>query len=121
MPQNAGAIGPHSRPHRLAKPDGRTREARYMRGVRDGLVRHVGSPSAVEAQLIERAAMLSLHVALFDRRAIANGGLSARDAREYLALHNSLVRTLARLGLKGAAQRPPSLAERLRAVTAAPR
>lgn len=111
---NTPPIGPYSSPKRLAKPDGRTREWAYVRHVRDELVRHVGgAPSAVEAQLIDRAAILSMHVALFDRRAIAAGGMTARDSREYLALHNSLIRTLMRLGTKGAAASTmaPSLAE----------
>ena len=100
----APRLGPHSRPDKLAIPDGRTREARHLRRVRAELIRHVGgAPSAVEMQIIDRAAMLSMHVSLFDRRAIAGGGMNARDSREYLALHNSLIRTLMRLKLNGEA------------------
>ena len=58
-------IGPYSRPHRLAKLDGRTREAALMRDTRARLIAHVGgSPSAVELALIERAAQLTLKVVL---------------------------------------------------------
>jgi len=95
---------------RRPKLDGRTREASLMRRVSEDLIRHLGSPSAVQRQLIERAAMLTVHIELFDRRAIANGGLDQGDAREYLDLNNSLVRILRQLGLKGADAKPPSLA-----------
>jgi hypothetical protein len=84
--------------------DGRTKEAALMRGVREDLVRHLGnSPSAVQSRLIDRIAMLSLHVALFDKRALESGGLSERDSRSYLAYSNSLSRCLRQLGLQPAA------------------
>jgi hypothetical protein len=52
-------IGPYSRPHMLAKIDGRTKESRLMAAARDELTRHVGgSPSHVQRVLIERAARL---------------------------------------------------------------
>lgn len=105
-------IGRYSRRYTLAKLDGRRREARLLQVARDELLAHVGgAPSAVQARLIERAAMLTLHVALFDARAIEANGLSDRDAREYLAYSNSLTRALAQLGIKAAALKPPSLAE----------
>lgn len=107
-------IAPYSRPHTLAKLDRRTREARLMQEVRDSLVAHVGGkPSAVQLQLIERAALLSLHVAMFDAKALEAGGLGERDSRQYLAYSNSLQRCLRELGLKGAAAREPTLAELL--------
>lgn len=107
------AVGPYSRPGSLGKLDGRSREARLMTAVRADLIAHLGgSPSPVELRLIDRAALLSLHIALFDRRALASGApLSERDSRAYLAYSNSLTRLLARLGIKGAAPPPPSLAE----------
>jgi hypothetical protein len=88
----------------LAKIDRRRREARLLETTRADLAAHVGgAPSAVQRRLIERAAMLTLHVALFDERAIAAQGMSERDAREYLAYSNSLTRTLKALGVDGAA------------------
>jgi hypothetical protein len=79
-----------------------------MKRVREDLTRHVGNPSAVQRALIDRAAMLTLHVALFDARALEAGGLSERDARQYLAYSNSLTRTMAQLGIRGGADRAPT-------------
>lgn len=85
-----------------------------MRQIRDDLTRHVGgAPSSVQRQLIERAAMLTLHVALFDAKALKAGGLSERDGRQYLAYSNSLARALAQLGMSPTSPRPPTLAEHL--------
>lgn len=108
--QKVRRVGPHSRPHTLAKLDRRTRESRAMEALREALIAHVGgTPSAVEAALIERCVTLALYVSLFDRKAFANGGLSERDAQQYLAYHNTLTRSLARLGLKGAPAPVPTL------------
>ena len=99
-------LGPHSRPGSLAKLDRRTREARLLEATGAALVAHLGgSPSAVERALIDRIALLTLHVSMFDRRALAAGSLSERDSRAYLAYSNSLSRALARLGIKS--RRPP--------------
>jgi hypothetical protein len=107
-------IGPHSRPNVLAKLDGRRREARLMQQIRQELLGHVGeSPSPVARALVERAVILSLHVALFDARALKAGGLSERDSRQYLAYSNSLGRALKQLGIKGAAAAGPTLQEAL--------
>ena len=107
-------VNPYSRPHTLAKLDKRTKEARLLRETRDRLIAHVGgAPSEVQLQLIERISMLTLHVGVFDRRAIEAGGLSERDRREYLAYSNSLERALRQLGVKGAAEKTPTLQEYL--------
>ena len=104
-------IVPYSRPHRLAKLDGRTREAALMRDTRARLIAHVGgSPSAVELALIERAAQLTLKVAQLDAKLDANA-MSDHDHRHYLAWSNSLTRTLEKLGMKGAAERSPSFSD----------
>jgi hypothetical protein len=103
------ALGPYSGATALAKLDGRRREAALMRQTRAALLAHIGpQPSAVALALAERAVMLTLHVALFDRRALEAGQLSERDSRQYLAYSNSLARALAQLGIKGAGeqQRP---------------
>jgi hypothetical protein len=114
MTEKARDIGPHSRPHALAKIDNRTKEARLLRETRSNLIAHLGGrPSEVQLQMIERIAMLTLHVSLFDRRAIENGGMGERDRREYLAYSNSLERALRQLGIRAAAEKPPSLAEHL--------
>jgi hypothetical protein len=96
----------------LAKLDQRTKEARLLRATVRDLTRHVGGhPSATQRALIERAAWLTLHVAQLDAKATATGGMTDHSARQYLAWSNSLTRTLRQLGLKGAAERAPTLAE----------
>lgn len=107
-------IAPHSRPHRLAKLDQRTREARLLATVRADLIKHLGgAPSAVQLALVDRAAMLSLHVAMFDSKALEGGGLSTDDAKKYLAYSNSLARCLRTLGLEPKSTPRRSLADEL--------
>ena len=91
-----------------------------MAGVRESLIAHLGgSPSPVELRLIDRAALLSLHIAMFDQLALASGApLSERDSRAYLGFSNSLTRLLARLGIKGAKPSPPSLVDVLAGIAA---
>jgi hypothetical protein len=114
-PKIARQIGPYSRRHRLAKLDGRTKEAALLRETRARLVAHVGgAPSAVQAELIERAAQLTLKVAQLDAKLDAKldaRSMTDHDHRHYLAWSNSLTRTLAHLGLKPAAERLPSFRE----------
>jgi hypothetical protein len=112
---NVLKIGPYSKPTRLAKLDGRRREAKLMRETREDLLRHVGgSPSAVQRQLIERAVMLTLQLQLFDAQALKSGGtMSERNSRSYLAWSASLCRTLRQLGVKGAPTVGPTIADLL--------
>jgi hypothetical protein len=102
-----------SRATRLDRLDRRTKESRLIEAVRRDLLSQLPSPSPVQRALVDRAAILSLHVALFDRDAIENGGLSIHGRDHYLAYSNSLTRVLKQLGLKGAAAAPnaPSLAD----------
>jgi hypothetical protein len=101
-------IGPHSRPHVLAKLDQRTREARYLRETVAALTEHVGTPTVVQRMLIQRAAALSLKLALLD----AEPTLSEHDMRAYSAWQNHLRLTLRELGATTPAQaEPQSLAE----------
>jgi hypothetical protein len=114
-PWNARGLLPYSRPAALAKLDQRTREARIMREARAELTAHVGgTPTATQKALIDRAAMLTLHLARMDAKAIESGELSGHASRQYLAWSNTLTRTLARLGLEGAPAPRMSLMERLR-------
>jgi hypothetical protein len=107
---DVSTIGPHSLS--LAKLDGRTREARLMRETRAALTAHVGgAPSATQRALIERACQLTLRLAAMDQRFADTGGQTDHDSRVYLAWSNSLTRTLREIGLKGAAERAPTLAE----------
>jgi hypothetical protein len=67
------------------------------------MVAHVGGkPSATQKALIERAAMLTLHLARMDMRAMEAGDLSDHASRQYLAWSNTLSRTLTQLGLEAA-------------------
>jgi hypothetical protein len=94
--QVAHQIGFYSRPHRLAKLDGRTREA-LLRETRARLIEHVGgSPSAVQSELIERTAQLTLKVAQLHAKLDANA-MTDHDHRHYLAWSNALTRTLDKL------------------------
>ncbi len=94
------SISPRSASKRLATLDKRRWEHAFMQDVRKQLMKHIGgAPSAVQAKLIERIAMLSLYVELFDRKAIDDGIMSEQDSRKYLAFSNSLVRLLAAIGI----------------------
>lgn len=94
-------IGPYSGSLALAKIDGRRKESKLLERVRSELIQHVGgNPTATQRAMIDRAAWLSLHIALMDARAIEEGSaLSERDSRQYLAWSNSLTRTLRELGI----------------------
>jgi hypothetical protein len=107
-------IGPHSRPDKLQIVDGRLAEAKLMARVRAELTQHLGgSPSATQRILIDRAAALSLHIHLMDRESARSGGMSERNGRQYLAWSNALTRVLKQIGLKGVADKPPSLQDYL--------
>jgi hypothetical protein len=108
------AIGPYSRPTTLRKLDQRTREAKHMQAVRRELTAHVGgAPSATQRALIDRFAWLSLHVAMLDAKTAERGEMTEHDSRTYLAWSNSLSRSLRALGIKAAAEKPPTLAQHL--------
>lgn len=100
-------ISAGSRPIALAKIDGRSPEARLIARTRADLTRHVGGkPTAVQKALINRIAILTMHVARIDKRAIEKGGMSEADSRTYLAHSNSLCRALGQLGLQSKADQP---------------
>ena len=60
------ALGPYSRATRLAHVDGRSREGRLLRSVRDELTNQIGNPSPAQKALIDRASWLSLRIAQLD-------------------------------------------------------
>jgi hypothetical protein len=94
-------IGPHSRPYRLAKLDGRTREAKLLGTIRADLTEHfAGQPSATQKLVIDQAAQLALRLALMDRRLAEGGVQSEADSKTYISLANSYARLMSRLGLK---------------------
>jgi hypothetical protein len=114
MSKSHRRIGPHSRLLARGSVDGRSREGRFLAAARAELAAHVGgAPSKAEAVLIDRVAWLRLHLALIDERAAGGNPMTGHDQRAYLALSNAVVRAMRQLGLKGAAERAPSLAEYL--------
>lgn len=84
-----------------------------MKRIRAELTAHVGKPTAVQRQLIERAVRLSLQLELMDERLTHGARFKPRDHNHYLAWSNALTRTLARLGEEASSQ-APSLADYLR-------
>jgi hypothetical protein len=84
-----------------------------MRRTRADLVAHVGgAPSATQRALIDRAVMLTVHLAMIDRKALQPGAeLTEFDRRQYLAWSNALTRLMRQLGPKCAAEKPPSLSD----------
>ena len=86
-----------------------------MRQVRKDLIAHLGgNPSVTQRVMIDRAAWLSLRIALLDAK-ILDGSFTEHDSRTYLAWSGHLSRLMRDLGLKGAAQTPRSLREHLAA------
>jgi hypothetical protein len=83
-----------------------------MREVVAELTRHVGGrPSSVQKLLIDRAAKLHLRLLLMDAQTEPGGGMSEKNAREYLCWSNAYTRTLCQLGLQGTPERPETLAD----------
>jgi hypothetical protein len=103
MSEKTRRIGPHSRPHMLAKLDQRTRQARYLRETVAALTEHVGTPTVVQRMLIQRAAALSLKLAMLD----AEPTLSEHDMRAYSAWQNHLRLMLRELGVTAPPEREP--------------
>ena len=104
-------IGPYSRPHRLAKLDGRTMIAKLMRETRAALIAHVGGePSATQRALIERVVWLTVKCSLIDAKIVA-GTDNYYDSKSYLAWSNALRRALRDLGFQSSEAKQPSLAD----------
>ena len=94
----------------------RTREAQQAKRFRAELVAHMGGrPSTVQRALIETAVQLKFRLAVMDRAFAETGAMVAHDSRVYLAWSNSLLRVLRQLGMRGVAEKPPSLADYLAA------
>ena len=94
--------------------DGRSPDAVLLRRTKAALTVHLGGkPSATQKAMIDRAAMLTLHLARMDERAVQLGEFSDHASRQYLAWSNSLTRTLALLGLDATAAARPSLRDYL--------
>lgn len=110
--------GAYSKEIVLARPDGRTKEARLLHQMREALFRHLGGEARLtppQRVLVERASMLQLRCAHLDQK-VLDGTFSEYDSKVYLAFSNSLTRTMAALGLEPtAAPTGPTMADLRRA------
>ena len=106
-------IGPYSTRDALGKLDGRTRESRLLHQVKRDLTAHVGgAPSATQRILVDRAARLTLQVALLDAKH-SDGAFTEHDERAYLAWTNTLTRLMRQLGMTSTPPRPRNLADHI--------
>ena len=82
--------------------DGRTREAKRFREVRDGLIADLGrTPSRGELVLIQTCAASIICAEAIQARAIGGGGITADELYELSRLGNLTCRTVARLNTRG--------------------
>jgi hypothetical protein len=98
---------------RLLKISGRERLGLEIRDVRQRLIEACPQPiSAVDEALCTRAALLTGHLAMLDKKALTGGGLAPSDARLYLSLVGAHARLMRQLGARQV-ERPsaPSLTE----------
>jgi hypothetical protein len=99
--------------------DGRQKELRFLKAYRAELVAHVGAPTPIQWQLIERAAILALRCRMMDRRLLEDDGsaFTGNDSTQLCAWSNALSRTLVLLDLsvtggKGKGAKPRFLKNR---------
>jgi hypothetical protein len=94
--------GPYSKYGGPLTLDGRTRQFQFVERARAELTSYLGdkAPDPLQKQLIERASMLMLRLAMLDNRPIKDGGqkFTRHDSDVYLAWSNTLRRTLELLG-----------------------
>jgi hypothetical protein len=96
------------RPHKLAKLDKRTREARRMRQIEADLFEHVGGvdrATAPQKYLIERTAIDIVRLELLDTK-MTNGSITEYDARISHALRGAVRLALRQLGAAVSASKP---------------
>ena len=94
--------------------DGRSREMMLLRATRAGLIEQLGGEGRVTAaqrMLVEDAAMLTLHMALIDARAVSAGGMSQADQKSYTSMRNTRRRALVLLGLENAPRPRPTVSD----------
>jgi hypothetical protein len=95
--------------------DGRLIEAKEERKIINELSKHVGAPTTPEKILIQRIARSLVIVSILERRVIENGSLGDLQARQILALVNSIRLGLQAIGLHKPEQQLPSVAHFLAA------
>lgn len=112
MPGKAKQFGPYSSPKAIVKLDRRTKPGMHFQAIVADLTKHVGGqPNPVQQALIQRAAWLSVRVAVFDKRFASTREMTERETNTYLAWSNTLARTIRMLGLKDVASKPASIAD----------
>lgn len=75
-----------------------------------------GNPSATQRAMIERAVMVKFHLLALDEKVLkAAGSMTEHDTRQYLAWTNTLTRLMRDMGMRGKAEKAPSLADHIAA------
>lgn len=90
---SAHRVGPYSRPHALARLDKRTREARFLKRVRDELTAYLGGSEHMTVPqriLVARVAVDLLRLELLDQKIARGEELTDHDGRIAHALRNSI-------------------------------
>ena len=107
------------KPSKVPSKDGRSPEAVLLRRTKAALVKHIGGkPTTTQRALIDRAGMLTVHIARMDEAAMKNGGFGDLASRQYLAWSAHLTRTMKLLGFDEAAAKPPSVGDAIAAAKA---
>ena len=91
-------IGAYSSVGALADLDGRSKEAKFLKRIREELTSLIaGRPNAAQRLLIDRAAILALRCAQIDERILYGEILTAHDNDHAIAWHNAFRRTVAQI------------------------
>lgn len=89
--------------------DGRSREGKFLRRIETELVEHIGgNPTFPEKLLIRRIARLMLQAESLDAK-MASGDWTSHDARTLGGINSAIRNSLRDLGLKGKAERQPTV------------
>lgn len=105
----APKLGPYSRAYvdRTGwfgiKLDGRTKEAAFVRKLRNELLAFLNTdePSIIQKMLVDRASILMLRLSQIDNAIIEGKIQTTLDQNQTIAWHNALTRTLVALGVSG--------------------
>jgi hypothetical protein len=112
-PAKLRKIGPYSRIRSGIKGlDKRTKAARHIAKAKAALLAHIGGTASVtQMAVIDRAAVLSLRIALMEAQTGPAGEMTEKNSREFLCWCNAYCRLMGQLGLEAAPQRPLTTAE----------
>ena len=92
----------YSREGAIARPGARTKEARFLAVMRDRLTTYVGgTPSPVQALLIERIAWTMLRIELMDAAALKTEATAENQSRAYADLSETAAHLLRQLAPSG--------------------